>query len=66
MSRKFQVEIFALAVGASSHNEMGMVYHELEIDSESNMLRLPIQACILLYNLFMDSIIICGIALIFL
>ena len=45
MSKEFSVEIFALAVGASSSNEVGGVNHELEIISEANLLYLPIQAC---------------------
>ena len=45
MSREFHVEMFALAVGASSSNEVGGIYHELEITTETSLLHLPIQAC---------------------
>ena len=46
MSRQFDVEIFALAVGSTSKEEMGTVYHELEITTETSVFHLPIRACI--------------------
>ena len=45
MSREFCVEIFALAIGATSSNEVGGVSYEMEIITEANMLYLPVKAC---------------------
>ena len=50
MSRDFSIEIFALAVGASSSNEVGGVSYELEITTEANLLHLPVTACKMLIN----------------
>lgn len=45
MSREFIVEIFALAVGASTSIEVGGVSYELEIITEANLLHVPVKAC---------------------
>ena len=45
MSREFTVEIFALAIGASTSNEVGGVSYEIEITTEANLLYVPVKAC---------------------
>ena len=47
MKAEMKVEIFAMAVGASSGNGVGTVEHLLEITTETSILHLPIQASIL-------------------
>ena len=47
MSRTFEVEIFAMAVGAVGDCGVGLVQHNLEITSETSILFMPIKANIL-------------------
>lgn len=47
MKVEIKVEIFAMAIGASSSNGVGTVEHPLEVTTETSILHLPIQASIL-------------------
>ena len=44
LSTQFDVEIFAMAVGAVGEHSVGQVRHDLEITSENSILQLPIKA----------------------
>lgn len=49
MSAKIIVDIYAVAVGVEGGKDgAGMIYHELEVITESNILYIPISADILL------------------
>ncbi len=48
LSRAITVELFAMAVGTVGEHGSGLIYHELEIVTEPNILHVPIKANILL------------------
>ncbi len=48
MSRDFDVEIFAIAVGVVGEHGEGAIRHDLEIVTETSTLYLPIEANILI------------------
>ena len=52
MSREFDVEIFAIAVGVVGERGEGAVRHDLEIITETSTLHLPIEVNILKSYLF--------------
>lgn len=56
MKAEMKVEIFAMAIGASSGNGVGTVEHLLEITTETSILHLPIQASILCIILLEHSV----------
>ena len=49
MTRKCDVELFAVAVGVVGSSGTGYISHNLEVVSETNILQIPVQADIL-YN----------------
>ena len=57
MSRTFEVEIFAMAVGAVGDCDVGLVQHNLEITSETSILYLPVKANILPRYVNNDTIV---------
>ena len=47
MIRKCEVELFAIAAGVVGSSGTGYISHDLEVVSEVNILRIPVQADIL-------------------
>ena len=46
LSRHIEVQVFAMAIGSTSHDQVGSLYHELMVTTETSILYLPIKACI--------------------